>query len=203
MTRRLLAAAGLAAAIMVGTAGTAAAEPISTGHVDVVDVDYASGALTVQLLDSTGTERDPADVDLVVLPAAETTVPDNAAYAFLGTPGDPVWILPQTQQANLLWPGWNTTDVPAGVFQSLRLSLVGVTGGELAVYTTGLGGPAVLFDSGDGLPDHRPLAVGAHSHANWAFDGPGTYTVTFRVSGTLTTGATVSDEATYTFTVQA
>jgi surface-anchored protein len=39
--------------------------------------------------------------------------------------------------------------------------------------------------------------------ANWAFDGPGTYTVTFRVSGTLTTGATVSDEATYTFTVQA
>ena len=48
MTRKLLAAVGIAAAIMVGTAGTASAEPISTGHVDVMDVDYAAGALTVQ-----------------------------------------------------------------------------------------------------------------------------------------------------------
>jgi surface-anchored protein len=205
MTRGLLAAAGIAAVIMVGAAGTAAADPISTGHVDVIDVDYAAGALSVQLLDSTGTEHDPATVDLVVLPGARTTVPNNAAYAFLGAPGDPVWILPQTQNANLLWAGWNSSEVPAGTFQSntLQLSLVGVSGGELAVYTTSLGGPAVLFDSGDGLPDTRPLAVGAHTHANWAFDGPGTYTVTFRVSGTLTTGTTVSDEATYTFTVRA
>lgn len=205
MIRILLAAAGIAATIIVGSAGTASAEPISTGHVDVVDVDYASGALTVQLLDSTGAERDPATVDLVVRNGARTTVPNNAAYAFLGAPGDPVWILPQTQNTNLLWAGWNSTDVPTGTFQSntLQMSLVGVTGGEFAVYTTSLGGPTVLFDSGDGLPDNRPLAAGVHTHANWAFDGPGTYTITFRVSGTLTTGTTVSDEATYTFTVQA
>lgn len=35
-----------------------------------------------------------------------------------------------------------------------------------------------------------PLAAGAHTHANWAFSAAGTYTVTFRVSGTLAaTGA--------------
>ena len=165
MNRRLFALAGITAAIMVGTAGTASAEPISTGHVDVVDVDYASGALTVQLLDQTGAERDPATVDLVVLPGARTTVPNNAAYAFLGAPGDPVWILPQTQNTTLLWPGWNATDVPSGAFQSntLQMSLISVTGGELAIYTTSLGNPTVLFDNGNGLPDTRPLATGAHT----------------------------------------
>lgn len=97
----------------------------------------------------------------------------SGSYAFLGAPGDPVWILPQTQNANLLWAGWNSTDVPSGTFQpnTPRLSPAGVTGGELAIYQTSLG-------------------------------GPGTYTATFRVSGTLTSGATVSDEATYTFTAQ-
>jgi surface-anchored protein len=204
LTRRLLAAAGITAAIMVGAAGTASAEPISTGHVDVVDVDYASGALTVQALVN-GVERDPATVELVVLNGAKTTVPNNAAYSFLGAPGDPVWILPQTQNANLLWPGWNSTDVPSGVFvsNSLQMSLTSVTGGELAIYTTSLGSPTVLFDNGNGLPDTRPLATGAHTHANWAFSSAGTYTVTFQVTGTLTNGTVVSDDATYTFTVQA
>lgn len=209
MTRRLLAAVGIATAIVIGAAGTASAEPISTGHVDVVDVDFASGALTVQALVN-GVERDPATVELVVLRGARTTVPNNAAYSFLGAPGDPVWILPQTQNVNLLWPGWNATDVPGGVFQSntLQMSLTGVTGGELAIYSTGLGGPTVLLDSddgaaGNGLPDTRPLATGAHTHANWAFSSAGTYTVTFQVSGTLTNGTTISDNATYAFTVQA
>lgn len=208
LTRRSLAAAGITAAILIGAAGTASAEPISTGHVDVVDVDYASGALTVQALVN-GVERDTTTVELVVLNGARTTVPNNSAYSFLGAPGDPVWILPQTQNASLLWPGWNATEVPGGVFRSntLQLSLISVTGGELAIYSTGLGGPTVLFDSddgpGNGLPDTRPLATGAHTHANWAFSSAGTYTVTFRVSGTLTNGTTVSDDATYTFTVQA
>jgi surface-anchored protein len=207
LTRRMLAAAGIAVAVVLGTAGPAGAAPlvISAGHVDVVDVDYAAGVLNVQLLDGGGVEHDPAAVELQVLPGARTTVPANAAYSFLGAPGDPVWILPQTQNVNLLWAGWNSTDVPAGVFQSntMQLSLISVTGGELAVYTNGIGGPTVLFDNGNGLPDTRALATGAHTHANWAFSSAGTYTVTFRVSGTLTTGAIVSDDATYTFTVQA
>jgi surface-anchored protein len=60
----------------------------------------------------------------------------------------------------------------------------------------------VLHNSGDGLPDAKPLAAGAHTHANWAFSAAGTYTVTFRVSGALAArGATVSAEATYSFKV--
>jgi surface-anchored protein len=62
----------------------------------------------------------------------------------------------------------------------------------------------VLVNSRDGLPDSRPLAAGSHAHANWAFSDAGSYTLTFEVSGVLaSTGATVSDQADYTFTVQA
>jgi surface-anchored protein len=206
---RSLTAAAVAAALSLVTvlpAGAATAV-LTTGHVDVLDVDYASGALTVQLLDGTGSpsvRRAPSTVELDVLAAAKTTVPSNSAYSFLGTPGSTVWILPQTQNANLLWAGWNSTDVPAGTFQSntLTMSLLSVSGGNLSVYTQSLGTPTVLYNSGDGLPDAKPLAAGAHTHANWAFSAAGTYTVTFRVSGTLAaTGATVSADATYSFKV--
>lgn len=73
----------------------------------------------------------------------------------------------------------------------------------MSVYTTSLGNPTVLFNSANGLPDTISMAAGAHVHANWAFNTATTYTVTFRVSGTLlSTGATVSDQKSYTFTVQ-
>lgn len=209
MKTRSLTILAVVATLGLATAAPASAAPtvLTTGHVDVVDVDYTGGALTVQLLDGTsGTSvrRDPSTVELDVLAAAKTTVPNNSSYAFLGTPGSTVWILPQTQNANLLWPGWNSTDVAAGVFQnnSLTLSLLSVSGGRLSIYTQSLGAPTVLFNSGDGLPDARPLAAGTHAHANWAFGAAGTYTATFRVSGTLATGATVSTDATYTFEVQ-
>lgn len=208
--RKLLVGAGITAVVMTGLAGPASAAPVvlSAGHVDVVDVDYSGGALTVRLLDGSAdpaVERDPATVELQVPPGAKTTVPGSPAYSFLGAPGSTVWILPQTQNPNLVWPGWNSTDVPAGVFRSnsLQFRLLSVSGGQFAIYTTSLGSPTVLFNSRDGLPDTRALATGAHAHANWAFSNAGTYTLTFQVSGVLaSTGATVSDQASNTFTVQ-
>jgi surface-anchored protein len=192
------------AILLAATAIPASAATIvlTSGHVDVVDVNYSGGTLSVQLLDGT-VERSPAGVELHVLAAAKTTVPTNPAYSFLGAPGSTVWILPQTQRSGLLWPGWNATDVPSGVFSgSLSFSLVSVSGGNLAIYTSSLAGPTVLFNSANGLPDTNALSAGAHAHANWAFNTATTYTVTFRVSGTLlSTGAVVSDEKSYTFKV--
>lgn len=133
-TRSLTAAAVAAALSLVTTLPADAATTVLTaGHVDVLDVDYTSGALTVQLLDGTASpsvRRAPSTVELDVLAAAKTTVPDNSAYSFLGAPGSTVWILPQTQNANLLWPGRNSTDVASGVFQgnSLTMSLRSVSG---------------------------------------------------------------------------
>lgn len=197
------------AALLITTAAPAGAATVvlSTGHVDVVDVDYTGGRLAISLLDGTtnpAVERNPADVELRVLAAGKTSVPSNPAYSFLGPAGSTVWILPQAPNANLIWPGWNATEVPAGVFTgNLQFSLISVTGGAFSVYTTSLGNPTVLFRSNNGLPDTISLAPGAHAHANWAFNTATTYTVTFRVSGTLaSTGTTISDQESYTFTVQ-
>ena len=205
----ILATVVLTAASLL-TAAPAQALPgvtLSAGHADVIDPTYTAGTLKIEVKDGTAATpvfRDPADVVFQVRPAARTTVPGSAGYSFLGTPGSPVWVLPQTQNANLLWPGWNTQRLSGSTFTATRTSLLSVSGGQFAVYTTNaFGQPTVLFDSGDGLPDTRSVPVGTHAHANWAFRSAGTYTVTFQVTGTLVGGATVtSAPASFTFEVQ-
>ncbi|NGM15839.1 choice-of-anchor M domain-containing protein [Verrucosispora sp. WMMA2044] len=200
---RFLVGLTLAAALLAGTATPAAAAPVvlSSGHVDVIDVDYAGGALAVNLLDDTVTpsvERNPADVVLRVPATAKLTVPGGSAWSFLGTGGQ-AWVLPQSNTAGLLWAGWNTTEVPSGVFQNNRVTfkLTNVTGpAGFSVYTVSGGTPTVLFDSGNGLPDSLNVNRNTHAHVNWGFDAAGTYTVTFEVTAKLASnGATITSGA--------
>lgn len=207
---RFLTGLALAAALIAGTAIPAAAAPIvlSSGHVDVIDVDYASGALTVNLLDDTvspSVERNPADVVLRVPDTAKVTVPGGSAWSFLGDGGE-AWVLSQASTSGHLWAGWNTAEVPSGVFQNNRVTfkLTNVTGpAGFSVYTVSLGTPTVLFDSGDGLPDSLNVNYNTHAHVNWGFDAAGTYAVTFEVTGKLASdGTTISSGAkTWTFEV--
>jgi surface-anchored protein len=206
-----LAAAALAAGIALLTTGTAhAAVTLSSGHVDALDVDWTGSALTLDVRDSTtspAVDRDPSTVTFNAVSASRTTVPSSAAYSFLGTPGSSVWILPQSQVSGILWPGFDTAGVPSGVLQgnSLAVKLVSVAGpADFSVYTTSsFGTPTVWFDSGNGLPDTRSLAVNTHAHANWAFEAAGTYTAVFEITATTATGGAVtSGQMSYTFTVQ-
>ncbi|WBB55621.1 choice-of-anchor M domain-containing protein [Verrucosispora sp. WMMD573] len=207
---RLLAGLTLTAALLAGGAIPAVAAPIvlSSGHVDVIDVDYAGGALTVNLLDDTvspSVERNPADVVLRVPNTAKLTVPGGSSWSFLGTGGQ-AWVLPQSNTTGLLWAGWNTTEVPSGVLQNNRVTfkLTNVTGpAGFSVYTVSGGTPTVLFDSGNGLPDSLNVNRNTHAHVNWGFDAAGIYTVTFEVTGKLASnGVTISSGAkTWTFEV--
>jgi surface-anchored protein len=203
-----LAAVLLTVAVVAGTATPAHAAPVTltSGHADVLDVDYEAGTLQLHVLDATDVERAPADVVFQVPAAAKTTVPGGSAWSFLGAPGDTAWVLPQSNTSGLLWAGWNTAEIPTGVLQtnSVTFRLTGLSGpGRFSVYTVSAGTPTRLFDSGDGLPDTRTVARNTHSHANWAFTAAGTYTATFEVTGRLaSTGATVSTGAqAFTFTV--
>jgi surface-anchored protein len=169
----------------------AAATPVvvlSQGHVDAVDVHYEEGELELHVHDETvdpSVERDPADVVFRVLPGAETTVPDDPAYAFLGQAGAPVWVLPEAQNPDLLWPGLSTEEIEPGVFT-----------------TDAFGTPTVLANSGDGTPDQLTLTTGGHQHVNWGFTSTGTYKVVVQACGTLADGTRVaSDPAVYTFQV--
>ncbi|WP_203744535.1 choice-of-anchor M domain-containing protein [Actinoplanes cyaneus] len=212
--RLLLGSGILATALLAGAVPAqahAAPAVLSSGHVDVVDIEFEDGALELGVHDESvepGVEHEPGDVVLLVKRAAKTTVPDNAAFNFLGAAGAPVWILPEIQAEKLLWPGLSTEEIESGALANDTVTLTAqkVTGpGRLAVYTEdAVGAPRILIDSGDGLPDAVSLATGTHQHANWAFQKAGVYRLKVRATATVAaTGATVTSEpAVYTFVVQ-
>ncbi|RKN21051.1 hypothetical protein D7147_09615 [Micromonospora musae] len=198
---RLLLASGVTTAALVATAlpAQAAAVTLKAGHLDVVDVAYEDGDLEIGVHDEENdVEYATDEVKLVVKRQAKVTVPDNPAFAFLGRPGvAEVWILPEIQNSELIWPGIAAEEIEAGVFaaDSLTLRLQSVAGpGQLAIYTEdAVGQPTILADSGDGVPDAITLAAGDHTHANWAFDRSGDYRVTVQATGTLAaTGQSVT-----------
>lgn len=187
-------------ALLAPTAASAAEKVVlAKGHTDAIDVHYEGGALTLKVHDDTvspSVTRDPADVTFQVLPQAAMTVPNDSRFAFLGPAGSQIWLLPLTQNQDLLWPGWNTTTLGSGVFAAdkVRLSLVDVSGpGNVWVFTQdSFGGPIMKFRSDDGLPDAIDVPVRTHAHANWAFSALGAYTLTFQADATLANGTTVS-----------
>lgn len=178
-------------AVLAGIAVPAQAQVVlAQGYVDAIDVQYNGGELELHLLDQTVVPplvRNPANVVLQVKPEARAVVPSNPAFAFLGSPGASVWILPQNQNPNLLWPAITTWHVPAGVFVNDRLSvrLLDVQGPDgFSLYTlNAIGSPSVRFDSENGLPDSLTLGL-TRLHACWAFEATGNYTLTFEAIGT-------------------
>jgi surface-anchored protein len=211
---RLLLGSGILAAALLGTAVPAQAAGtvvLSAGHVDVVDLAYEDGVLEIGVHDETvepDVERDVDDVIFLVKNAARIAVPDNPAFSFLGTAGKPVWVLPEVQNEELIWPGIATEEIESGVFtaDTVTLTFEKVTGsGRVAVFTEdAVGTPTVLVDSGDGLPDAVPLTAASHQHASWAFQKAGVYFIKVRATAKLAaTGQTVTSEpAVYKFVVQ-
>jgi putative ABC transporter-associated repeat protein len=182
---------------------------LDNGHVDLIAPHLVDGELGTRVKDGTAGPdravwRDPADVVLHLVPAARNTVPTDPAYAFLGSPGTPVWLIPQTQIPGIVWAGWNTESLdPREVRGDVRVSWSAVDGpGEVAVFLTGIT-PTVLVDSGDGLPDAVTVPLGTHAHANWAFGAEGVYRITVEVTATLADGRAVSDRDVFTVAVGA
>ncbi|MEU4290810.1 choice-of-anchor M domain-containing protein [Kribbella sp. NPDC026596] len=204
----LPAAAVLALAGIAMPADAAPRVVLDQGHVDVVGIAFEDGAFDVHVHDEDhGVEYTPSQVQLVAKPSSEIAVPDDPSYRFLGTAGNPAWVLPQVQDPELLWPGIGAEEISPGMFtgDALKVDLVGVSGpADVSIFTTdAFGAPTVLADSGDGLPDTITTTAGGHLHANWAFEAPGYYTLKVRVSGTLAaTGKKVTSSiATYCFKV--
>ncbi|EEP73686.1 hypothetical protein MCAG_04013 [Micromonospora sp. ATCC 39149] len=202
--RMLLATAAVTAGLVASAAPAQAATTVvfSTGHIDLVDIAYEAGALEIGVHDEDNDVEYATDgVAIVVKRQAKITVPNDPAFSFLGTPGvSKVWVLPEIQNTNLVWPGIAAEEIEAGAFagDQLTLNVQSVSGpGQLAIYTeNAVGQPVVLADSGNGLPDALTLTAGDHMHANWAFDAAGTYCVTFRATGTLADGQQVTSEPT-------
>ncbi|MEU6857536.1 choice-of-anchor M domain-containing protein [Glycomyces sp. NPDC046736] len=174
---------------------------LSVGHVDAMQVYMDGDRLDLRVKDDTGAAtryRDPDDVLLQVLPEAEFPIPAGEAWSFLGEAGDPMWMLPLTQDPDLLWPGWSTEPLARGQFQhdALSMELVEVAGpGEVILWSlSSFGQPTLYASTRDGLPDAIAVNVPAHVHSYWAFTAEGAYTLTWKVSGTLADGTPIATE---------
>lgn len=118
-------------------------------------------------------------------------IPSNPDYAFLGAPGAPVWVLPQSQNVTLPYIGTSAEDIPSGVFNGpLNFELISVEGpgNFFAWANSGAGQPPIVkFICTNGVISSNynvmnPL-TGSHEHYNWGFSTNGLYRVTFRVTG--------------------
>lgn len=185
-------------AVLGVTPANAQVERLDRGHIDAFNVTADGGELTLDLKeDATGTHvrRAPEDVELVVGKDAYTE--RTAEVPEIGKAG---YLLPQTQRAELIWPGWDTQG--ARDVGAIDLEFVEVTGpGEVHLFQTGsfgsldavLEGGATRLESGAVIAQEEP----AHVHANWLFTAPGTYQMRVVAEG----GGSSSNEATYTWVV--
>ncbi|WP_422771321.1 choice-of-anchor M domain-containing protein [Plantactinospora sp. WMMC1484] len=209
--RTLVLVAATTAAVLGLTATPAAAATIETGHLDVLDVDYAAGALTLDIRSHSPANDDlsPVGTTLRLKPTSAITVPSGSAWNCLGAAGSTAYVAPQAENPNLIWPGWNTEDVPAAQ-GPVRMELVGVSsvpaGGRFAIYTTNsFGTPTFRLNSNSaaGCPISvwpGNIGAGIHAHGNWAFSALGTYTLSFRATAKGGTGV-ASPTVNYTFQV--
>ena len=139
--------------------------------------------------------------------AARLTVPDDPAYAYLaGGAGSSVYVVPQTQDPDVVWVGWNTQDptVMEQVDRGITMSMTGVEGpGSLQVYlqSGNFGAPQPLWDSRTAEPQPIWVDVNTHTHANWVFSDPGVYLVHLEVAADLVDGTRVSDTRAIRFAV--
>ena len=184
------------------------ATEISVGHVDLgprlIDGQWRAGLR--HDAESGAVWRDPNQTVLRVSDAAVMTAPDSADYPFLAdVAGKPVYVVPQTQNPNVVWLGWNTQDpaVTATIDRGLTMRVGPVSGpgrAWLFLQSGTFGKPLLLADS-SAAPGDVWIDSGTHVHANWAFSAPGTYTATVTFLGTTTSGEAVAASTTLRFAV--
>ena len=184
-----------------GSLTASGATVLNDGHVDIAST-MRDGAFTTQVKDTSGAGevwREPSATVLQLLPESHSTVPEDPAYGFLGTPGAPVWQLPLTQQEGLLWPGWSTEaldpEATAGVV-TWRLNGVRshpaarvAEGGDFSLYE--LGGfdqPRVLLDSANPAASAFVIPKSVHAHGVWSFTREGAYCLAFTRSAETAAG---------------
>lgn len=134
----------------------------------------------------------------------------DSAYDFLGVPaGDSLFVLPQTENPNLLFLGVGAEELADGVLagNTATLRLASVSGpGQFSIWQSGLTPttPQLIMATSDGIDaaDAYEVEAGSHAHMNFAFTKKGFYEVTFVAMGVDADGnATDGGQVTYYFSV--
>ncbi|MGH1977312.1 choice-of-anchor M domain-containing protein [Rothia sp. L_38] len=182
---------------------------IAAGHVDMGPA-FVEGSWELMFRDDSTAEpvwRDPADVVLRGNDTAMMPVPDDPRYSFVqAAAGEQVYVIPQTELAGVVWPGWNTQNpqVVERLGRGVTFTLEGVEGpGGFSMYLENgtFGAPEVLWTSDSTDPQDIFVEPNVHTHANWVFTAPGAYYLTVRAHAELADGTVVSDTARLLFAV--
>jgi putative ABC transporter-associated repeat protein len=186
---------------VAATQCVAGATILSSGH-----IDYGSriigGELQSLVKDGTTqttTWREPSGTVLWLKPSSAVAL--TPPYSAIGPAGSTVWQVPQTQNPALIWLGWNTEELGAGVASgTVSWSLDAISGpGSVKVYLQGAFGGVqeMVFDNGG----RHEIELGRHVHGNWAFSAEGIYRLTFTQTATLPDARRSSDTETLTLAV--
>lgn len=198
---------------------------LTNEHVDLA-ANFSGGTWQLGIQDKdAGLNHDPAGSLQYAGPSARISRPAGAQWNFLGpAAGADVWILPQSQNPNVLYLGASSEQTNPGTFSSyletdprvnntaawIKLSLKAVRGpGHVSAYQTDqFGTPTVWMSTADGgitSADALFLIPGAHAHFNWAFSARGFYEVDLEASAFLgpnQTNPSVSATRTFYFQVE-
>ncbi|WP_029069242.1 TIGR03773 family transporter-associated surface protein [Jonesia quinghaiensis] len=186
-----------------GTVNKAGAIVLNDGHVDLASRVIANQLVTHVKDSATAATPRWHTMDSVVfqvLPDARTSVPASSQYRFLGPAGAPLWLLPESQQEGILWPGWSTESIaPGAMGGDMTWRLTNASGpGEFALFTSNaqqLGGVDIAMSTRDGITAKDTITVppNTHAHGAWAFTAEGAYCLAFQRSATLTGGLRSTD----------
>ncbi len=167
---------------------------IARGHLDVRltqangenGVTYGLAVKDDSLTNArTSVMRTVGSTTLTVAPNARFVRPaslSDPSYDVLGPVGTATYVLPETQNSDIVWPGLSTEGVdyaalPDGADLTLHLAEA-PAGARVAFFQGGTfgSGAKIHFDSttGDGVVH---TTESTHMHGNWVFSAPGTYRI--------------------------
>jgi surface-anchored protein len=119
-----------------------------------------------------------------VAESARLQLPSGTPF---GPEGAHLWILPQTQEPQLVYLGLSAEKISASTFQNpVSISLLSVEGpGDFFLWQANqFGALEIKMNSRDGIDstDRATPLIGSHEHLNWGFSTNGSYRVTLQAS---------------------
>lgn len=182
---------------------------ITRGHVDIgpriIDGEWLTVARDDSVIPAVWRYLD--DFVLHVVDESLMALPEGDTYAFIGVDaGQPVHVIPQTENPQVVWLGWNTQDpeVIAAIERGVTLRLHRTEGpGDVFMFLQAgnFSEPQVLWNSTvDGVQDFW-VETNTHTHSNWVFTEPGAYLMEVEFAATLLDGSEASHRATLRFAV--
>lgn len=199
---------GLAVLLAATGAAQTSFTTLTREHTDMRILYTPGGSNVLELAmrdEDRGINHPTNDVILIAKEQSRLTLPVGTPF---GDAGQPFWILPQTQNVNLLYLGVSAEGIAPGVFTgplTIALKRFEGPGYFMAWQATGPGQFNIRVNTRDGISaaDAFTPIIGSHEHFNWGFSAPGVYSITFQVTGRRIGESTnlTSPECTFAFHV--